>query len=129
MVTAAKTISQIATHMGIAFGIMYASTGSVALGGMAALLEPIINVALLPAHEKIWCHLRTIAGSDVPRSLILSAEKLSQTGLHMVVAFSMLYWATGSLVAGGLAAVLEPICNVILLPFHDRAWENLRARL
>ena len=129
MVTTAKTISQVATHMGIAFGIMYASTGSVALGGLAALLEPIINVALLPVHERVWHRLRHIAGSAAPQSLMLAAQKLSQTGLHMAVAFGTLYWATGSLVAGGLAAVLEPICNVILLPFHDRAWENLRARL
>ena len=41
MVTAAKTTSQIGLHMGVAFGIMYAATGSLAFGGIAAVLEPI----------------------------------------------------------------------------------------
>lgn len=39
-----------------------------------------------------------------------------------------MYWATGSLALGGLAAVLEPILNVIVLPYHDRAWERLEER-
>jgi uncharacterized membrane protein len=35
-----------------------------------------------------------------------------------------LYAATGSLAFGGLAAVLEPIINVIALPFHDRLFDR-----
>jgi uncharacterized membrane protein len=26
---------------------------------------------------------------------------------------------------GGLAAILEPVCNVLLMPFHDKLWDNL----
>jgi uncharacterized membrane protein len=37
-----------------------------------------------------------------------------------------LYLATGSLAFGGLAAVLEPVCNVLLMPLHDRVWDNLQ---
>ena len=58
MVTAAKTTSQIGMHMGVAFGIMYVFTGSVALGGVAAVLEPIVNVTLLPLHDKLWERIR-----------------------------------------------------------------------
>ncbi|MDO9419254.1 MAG: DUF2061 domain-containing protein [Herminiimonas sp.] len=58
MVTAAKTTSQITMHMGVAFGIMYVFTGSVALGGVAAVLEPIVNVTLLPLHDKMWERIR-----------------------------------------------------------------------
>lgn len=58
MVTAAKTTSQIGLHMGVAFGIMYAVTGSVAFGGIAAVLEPICNVILLPVHDKVWEKIR-----------------------------------------------------------------------
>jgi len=36
---------------------------------------------------------------------------------------------TGSMVADGAAAVLKPICNVILLPFHDRLWEKIHDRV
>lgn len=58
MVTAAKTTSQIGMHMGVAFGIMYIFTGSLALGGVAAVLEPIVNVTLLPLHDKLWERIR-----------------------------------------------------------------------
>lgn len=58
MVTAAKTTSQIGLHMGVAFGIMYAATGSLAFGGIAAVLEPICNVILLPIHDKLWARIR-----------------------------------------------------------------------
>lgn len=58
MVTAAKTISQIGLHMGVAFGVMYAVTGSIAFGGLAAILEPICNVILIPLHDRLWEKLR-----------------------------------------------------------------------
>lgn len=58
MVTAAKTTSQIALHMGVAFGVMYAVTGSLAFGGIAAVLEPICNVILLPIHDRLWARIR-----------------------------------------------------------------------
>lgn len=55
-------------------------------------------------------------------------KKISQTAFHFVIAVAVMYWATGSLALGGLAAVLEPILNVIVLPYHDRAWERLEER-
>jgi uncharacterized membrane protein len=58
MVTAAKTTSQIAMHMSVAFGITYAFTGSLAMGGAAAVLEPICNVILMPLHDKMWERIR-----------------------------------------------------------------------
>ncbi len=54
MVLAAKTTSQMLLHMGVAFGVMYAVTGSLAFGGLAAVLEPLVNGLLLPLHERIW---------------------------------------------------------------------------
>ena len=58
MVRAGQTISQVALHMSVAFGVMYALTGSVAFGGVAALIEPICNVALLPLHDRVWERIR-----------------------------------------------------------------------
>jgi uncharacterized membrane protein len=58
MVTAAKSASQMALHMVVAFGVMYAVTGSLAFGGIAAVIEPVVNVVLLPLHERAWLHLR-----------------------------------------------------------------------
>ncbi len=127
MVTAAKTVSQLATHMVIAFVIMYSMTGSVAFGGLAAILEPVCNVMLLPLHERLWRSIRcTWAGTS--RIVLVAAQKVSQMGLHMGVAFAVIYGATGSLAFGGVAAILEPLCNVILLPFHDGLWEKARQR-
>lgn len=54
MVLAAKTTSQMLLHMAVAFGVMYAVTGSLAFGGLAAVLEPLFNVLLLPLHDRIW---------------------------------------------------------------------------
>lgn len=58
MVTAAKTVSQVAMHMSVAFAVMYVATGSLALGGVAAVVEPICNVMLLPLHDKMWERIR-----------------------------------------------------------------------
>lgn len=129
MVVAAKKTSQVIAHLAIAFVITYAMTGSVLIGGLALIIEPIINVALLPFHEKAWHAIRSRARDERDSYMKIAAEKISQTALHMVVAFSVMYVATGSLAFGGIAAVLEPICNVILLPIHDRYWEKLELRL
>ncbi len=122
MAVAAKKLSQVSVHMGIAFGLMYVLTGSVAFGGLAAVLEPVINVVLLPSHERGWRFLR----SRLPgrRFALLAAEKVSQTLMHAGVAFGVLFAATGSIAFGGLAAVLEPIINVIALSFHDRMFDR-----
>lgn len=61
--------------------------------------------------------------------MLTLAQKTSQVLLHMTVAFGVTYGFTGSLAVGGLAAVVEPICNVLLLPLHDRFWAHLRNRL
>ena len=51
--------SQVMLHMGVAFAVTYAMTGSVMTGGLAAMVEPVCNVALLPLHEKVWRHIKT----------------------------------------------------------------------
>lgn len=58
--------------------------------------------------------------------MMIAAQKTSQVLLHMSVAFSVTYIFTGSWVTGGFAALVEPVVNVILMPFHDRVWERIR---
>lgn len=58
MVTAAKTVSQIVVHMAVAFVTLYVVTGSIAFGGIAAILEPVCNVIVMPLHEKLWERIR-----------------------------------------------------------------------
>ncbi|KRB94188.1 DUF2061 domain-containing protein [Noviherbaspirillum sp. Root189] len=61
--------------------------------------------------------------------MVTAARTVSQIVVHMAVAFVTLYVVTGSIAFGGLAAILEPICNVIVLPLHDKLWERIRKRV
>jgi uncharacterized membrane protein len=122
---AARKLSQVITHMTIGFAITYAVTGSLVAGGLAVVLEPVINVLLVPFHERAWKAIEHT--TRYARGVLVAAEKTSLAVLHFIVAFSVMYAVTGSLAFGGLAAVLEPICNVILMPLHDRFWDSLRA--
>ena len=82
-----------------------------------------LNGLLLPFHERAWARrLHGTAGQR--RYLMLSLEKTSQAAMHAGIAFLVLYAATGSVAFGGMAALLEPVCNVILMPLHDRLWDN-----
>jgi uncharacterized membrane protein len=121
----ARKGSQVLTHLAIGFAITYAVTGSIALGGLAVLIEPILNVLLVPFHERAW-HRKLDGITGQRRSLMLTFEKISLTAMHMIVAFTVLFGATGSAAFGGLAAVLEPVCNVLLMPLHDRLWNRLQ---
>ena len=58
MVIAAKSMSQVLLHMAVALGVMCAVTGSLAFGGLAAIIEPVVNVALLPLHDRLWLRIR-----------------------------------------------------------------------
>lgn len=62
MVLAARTTSQILLHMAVAFTVMWAVTGSTAFGGIAALVEPICNVILMPLHERLWRRIQRMHG-------------------------------------------------------------------
>lgn len=53
-------------------------------------------------------------------------ETTSAVALHMGVAFGVTYFMTGSLVAGGLTALIESLCNVVAHRYHARFWQRLR---
>lgn len=120
----ARKGSQVITHLAIGFAIAYAVSGSMALGGPAVLVEPLLNVMLVPYHERAW-HRKLHGATGQRRYLLLTFEKISLTCMHMGVAFGVLYCATGSLALGGFAAVLEPVCNVVLMPLHDKLWDGV----
>lgn len=50
----AKTFSFAAVHFTVAFSVGYAMTGSLAVGGAIALVEPAINTVAFFFHEKVW---------------------------------------------------------------------------
>ena len=49
-----KTITFAAVHMSVAFAVGYAMTGSVAVGGALALVEPLVNTVAYYFHEMAW---------------------------------------------------------------------------
>lgn len=50
----AKTASFAAVHFTVAFSVGYAMTGSIAVGGALALVEPAVNTVAYHLHERIW---------------------------------------------------------------------------
>ena len=56
------------------------------------------------------------------------AKTLSFAAVHFTIAFSVGFAFTGSVLAGGAIALVEPALNTIAFFFHDRVWERLRQR-
>lgn len=50
----AKTASFGVLHLGTAFGVTYAMTGSVAIAGAVTFVEPLVNTVMHYFHDKYW---------------------------------------------------------------------------
>ena len=48
--------------------------------------------------------------------------------LHFTVAFSVAYVLTGSLLIGGLMALVEPTINTVVFFFHEKIWKRIETR-
>lgn len=57
------------------------------------------------------------------------AKTLSFAALHFTIAFSVAYAFTGSWLAGGAMALVEPCINTVAAHFHDRWWSRREAAL
>ena len=53
-----KTLTFAIVHMGVAFTVVYVTTGNMALGGTVALIEPLCNTVAYFFHEQVWERLR-----------------------------------------------------------------------
>lgn len=49
-----KTFSFLGLHLMVGFLVVYAFTGSVALAGGIALVEPLVNAVVFFFHERAW---------------------------------------------------------------------------
>lgn len=49
-----KTLTFTLMHFCIAFAVTYAITGSIALGGLVAAIEPLANSVGFYLHERVW---------------------------------------------------------------------------
>lgn len=50
----AKTLTYLVIHLGIGFTVAYLFTGSVAIAGAIAVVEPLCNAVAYFFHEKVW---------------------------------------------------------------------------
>jgi uncharacterized membrane protein len=53
-----KTLTFAAVHFTVAFTVAYLLTGSVLVGGLLALVEPMLNTFAYHLHEKAWARIR-----------------------------------------------------------------------
>lgn len=52
-----KTVSFAIIHFAVAFLVTWAITGSWVLGGLVAMIEPVVNTVAYFFHEKVWLRL------------------------------------------------------------------------
>ncbi|PZU56600.1 MAG: hypothetical protein DI547_16100 [Sphingobium sp.] len=58
-----KTATYLSIHLTVGFTVAYVMTGSVALAGGIALIEPCINAVAFFFHEKAWKNFDARAAS------------------------------------------------------------------
>ena len=62
-----KTITFACVHFTVAFTVAYVLTGSIAVGGLVALVEPLCNTVAYHLHEKAWLRFgRRAAHAETP---------------------------------------------------------------
>lgn len=74
-----KTITYLAIHLTIGFTVAYLFTGSIALAGGIALVEPCVNAIAFYFHEKVW--KRVAAKQNRPKDLAVPLSLKLSTSL------------------------------------------------
>jgi uncharacterized membrane protein len=59
---------------------------------------------------------------------IAMTKTLTFAIVHFAVAFTVGYVLTGSVVIGGLLALIEPACNTVAYHLHEKAWAGWERR-
>ena len=115
-----KTLSFAVIHLAIAVSLGWLFTGGLVLGGLLALLEPSLNTVVIHRLEK-WA--RSWRGDPRRRAL---AKSVLFGVAHLLVAMGVGYALSGSWVAAGAYAVIEPLANAVAYYFFDRWWQRQR---
>ncbi len=55
-------------------------------------------------------------------------KTLSFAVMHFSVAFAVAYILTGSVLIGGLLALVEPAVNTVAFYFHEQFWQRLQSQ-
>jgi uncharacterized membrane protein len=112
----AKTASFAVIHLAIAVSLGWLFTGGFVLGGLLALVEPLLNTVVAHHIEKGMARVRLPA----------RRRALVQSGLlavsHLIVAVAVGWWLSNSLWVATAYAVVEPLANAVAHYFFDRWW-------
>lgn len=73
----AKTTTFAITHFTVAFGVTYALTGDIVVGGLVAMVEPAVNTVAYYFHERIWQRISMKKSASTPESM--NSERLAMT--------------------------------------------------
>lgn len=115
-----KTLSFATIHFTVAFSLAFLLTGDLLIGGLIALIEPMVNTVAFYFHERIWQTKKLIQTQYAsPRR-----KTISFAVLHFSVAFTVVYLLTGDFVIGGAMAMIEPTINTLAYYLHERMWQK-----
>jgi len=114
-----KTLSFAVIHLAIATTLGWLFTGGFILGSLLALVEPTVNTAVAHQLERLQLG-RFGRRARMARSGLLAAS-------HLIVAIGVGFVLTGSWVAAGAYAVVEPLANAVAHYFFDGWWERRAA--
>ena len=114
----AKTAAFAVIHLAIAVLLGWAFTGGFVLGGLLAFVEPTVNTLVAHNLEKIVGR----AGMTPRRRALVMSSSLAAS--HLLVAIAVGWALTGSWVAAGAYAIVEPLANAVAHHFFTRWWER-----
>ncbi|MGE5506531.1 MAG: DUF2061 domain-containing protein [Actinomycetota bacterium] len=49
-----RTMTNVCVHIAVGYGVAYALTGSASIGGLVALIEPVVALVAHHLHDKAW---------------------------------------------------------------------------
>lgn len=55
-------------------------------------------------------------------------KSITFTIMHFCIAMTVAYLLTGSLVMGGLIALVEPLVNSVGYYFHEKVWDSVQRK-
>lgn len=115
-----KTLSFAIIHFTVAFSLAFLLTGNILIGGLIALIEPMVNTVAFYFHEKVWQTKNLVQTQHSSPS----KKTISFAILHFSVAFTVVYLLTGDVLLGGTMAMIEPTINTFAYYLHERVWQK-----
>lgn len=72
--TGIKTVTFACIHFTVAFSVAWAVTGSPVIGGLLAMVEPLVNTVAFYLHERVWQRLNQKRSSTSSPAKVADAD-------------------------------------------------------